>query len=75
MFYIVFYFILKNEQFAHSLIFGELIAQVAHQKIVNERIASFFERVAHWLIFSQKTSDSLRKPMSEFPGLDFCETI
>ena len=34
MFYIGF-FVLKNEQFAHSLIFGELyerIAQVAHQK-------------------------------------------
>ena len=55
----------------------ERIAQVAHQKWVirswlltkNERSARFFERVAHWLIFSQKTSDSLRKPMREFPAL------
>ena len=32
---------------------------------------SFFERIPHSLIFSQKTSDSLRKPMSEFPALIF----
>ena len=30
---------------------------------------SFFERIAHSLIFSQKTSDSLRKPISESPAL------
>ena len=48
----------------------ERIAQVAHQKWANERIARFFERIAHSLIFSQKTSDLLRKPMSEFPALD-----
>ena len=29
---------------------------------------SFFERIAHSLIFSQKISDSLRKPSSEFPA-------
>ena len=42
----------------------ERIAQVAHQKRANERIANFFERIAHSLIFGQKTSDSLGKPMS-----------
>ena len=47
----------------------EQIAQVAHQKWANERIACFFERITHSLIFSQKTSNSLRKPMSEFPAL------
>ena len=71
MFYIrLFYY--KNERFAHSLLFNEQcerIAQVAHQKWANERIARFFERIAHSLIFSQKTSDSLRKPKSEFPAL------
>ena len=29
----------------------------------------FIEGIAHLLTFSQKTSDSLRKPMSEFPTL------
>ena len=47
----------------------EQIAQVAHQKWANEWIAHFFERIAHSLIFGQKTSDLLRKPMSEFPAL------
>ena len=47
----------------------EQIAQVAHQKWANEWIARFFERIAHSLIFGQKTSDSLGKPMSEFPAL------
>ena len=40
----------------------EQIAQVAHKKWVNEWIA-------HSLIFGQKTSNSLGKPMSEFPAL------
>ena len=35
----------------------------------NEGIARFLEQIAHSLIFSQKTSDSLRKLMSEFPAL------
>ena len=52
----------KNEQ-------CEQIAQVAHQKWANEQIARFFERIAHLLIFSQKTSDWLRKAMSEFLAL------
>ena len=47
----------------------ERIAQVAHQKWVNERIAHFFEQITHSLIFGQKSSDSLRKPMNEFPAL------
>ena len=46
------------------------IAQVAHQKWANEQIAHFFEQIAHLLIFGQKTSDSLGKPMSKFPALD-----
>ena len=51
----------------------ERIAQVAHQKWANERIACFFERIAHSLIFSQKTSDLLRKSMSHFPALSGTE--
>ena len=47
----------------------ERIAQGAHQKWANEQIARFFERSAQLLIFSQKTSDSLRKLLSEFPAL------
>ena len=47
----------------------EQIAQVAHQKWANEWTARFFERIAHSLIFGQKTSDSLGKPMSKFPAL------
>ena len=38
----------------------------------NERMSEslvFFEQIAYALIFSQKLSDSLRKPMSEFPAL------
>ena len=56
----------------------ERFAQVAHQKWMNEWIAcffskwvnhSFFEQIAHSLIFLQKTIKSPRKPMSEFPAL------
>ena len=58
----------------------ERIAQVDHQKWANmskslrlitknEQIARFFERITHLLIFLQKTSDWLRKPMSKFPAL------
>ena len=32
-------------------------------------MACFFERIAHSLIFGQKTSDLLGKSMSEFPAL------
>ena len=38
-------------------------------KWANERISRFFEQIAHSLIFFSKTSNSLRKPMSEFPTL------
>ena len=37
----------------------------------NERIARFFERIAHLLIFSQKTSDSLRNPMKNSQPCNF----
>ena len=47
----------------------EQIAQGVHQKWANEWIARFFERIGHSLIFGQKTSKSLGKPMSEFPAL------
>ena len=47
----------------------EQIAQVTHQNWANEWIAHSFELIAHSLIFGQKTSDSLGKPMSEFPAL------
>ena len=47
----------------------EWIAQVAHQKLANEWIAHFFGQIAQLLIFGQNMSDSLRKPMSEFPAL------
>ena len=59
----------KNEQ-------CEQIAQVTHQKWANERIARFFERITHSLIFSKNTNDALRKPMSEFPALEkWCMNI
>ena len=47
----------------------EQITQVAHQKWAKEWIAHFFKRIANSLIFGQKTSDLLGKPMSEFPAL------
>ena len=48
----------------------ERIAQVARQKLANERIAHLFEKIAHFCsCFLQKTSDWLRKKMSEFPTL------
>ena len=105
LFFSIFYtgfFILKNERFAHYLIFGEWcmqiaqfthqkwamwanhsgrspkmsdhdrFTQVAHQKWANERITCFFEWIAHSLYFLQKTSNSIRKPMSEFPALIIC---
>ena len=58
-----------------SLTKNERFAWVAHQKWANVRIARFFEGIANLLIFGQKTSDLLRKPMSEFPALQvytFC---
>ena len=85
MFYIGFLF-KKNERFAPSLTLREQyerIAQVAHQKWaiwVNHSGRSpkmseshvFFSILlnAHSLVFLQKTSDLLRKPMSEFPALE-----
>ena len=49
----------------------ERITQVAHQKWENAWMAYFFERIAYLLIFGQKTSNSLGKPMSEFPALPY----
>ena len=63
MFYIH-VFIWKNERFAHSLFFNE-----RWELTKNERHLFFCEQLAFSLIFSQKTSDSLRKLMSEFPAL------
>ena len=47
----------------------EQIAQVANQKWVNEQIARYFEQITHLLIFGQKTSDLLRKLISEISAL------
>ena len=71
MFYIGFLF-KKNEKFAYSLIFGERcerIAQVSHQKWAMWANRSFFLENRSFAHFLQNTSDSLRKPMSEFPAL------
>ena len=58
----------------------EKIAQVAHQKWTtmsnslrllrgNERMSELLLFLSELLLFGQKTSDSLGKPMSEFPAL------
>ena len=47
------------------------LASSVRQLTKNERIAHFFERIAHSLIFWQKTSDLLGNQMSKFPGLIF----
>ena len=47
----------------------EQIAQIPHQKWVNERIACFFERIAHSLIISQKNERFAQKLIREFPTL------
>ena len=49
--------------------------EVAQQKWANEWIAQFFERIAHSLSFGQKTSNLLRKPMSEFPSLNMGKSL
>ena len=56
----------RSEEMSHH----EQIAQVAHQKWANEWITRFFDWIAHPPIFGQKTSDSLRKLMREFPALN-----
>ena len=53
----------------------ERIVQVAHQKLANECIACFVEQIAHLLSLGQKKSDSLGKPMSEFPALPLTQLI
>ena len=52
----------------------ERIAQVAHQKWAHEWITRFFKRIAHSLIFGQKTSNLLRKPMSKLSNSQPCYT-
>ena len=49
----------------------EWIAQVTHQKWANERITVFLSESLIGSFFCKKTSNSLRKLMSEFPTLDF----
>ena len=75
----------KTERFAHSLFFNEQcerIAQVAHQNWAtirdslrlltkNEWKSESLIFLSNLLIFSQKTSDSLRKPLSKIPTLCF----
>ena len=59
-----------HERFAHQK--WATMSGLLRSLTKNERIARFCERIAHLLIFSQKTSDSVRKPMSEFPALPYC---
>ena len=62
-------FPLFGEQ-GHSLKMND-VSELLRSLTKNEQIACFFVRIAHSLIFSKKDkmSDSLRKPMSEFPTL------
>ena len=56
------FFIEKNEQIAHFL----------KGLTKPERMSDhFFERIAHLLMFGQKPSNSLGKPMSQFPAMVF----
>ena len=70
MFYIGF-FILKNDWFAHSLIYGERcerIAQVNHQKWANEWFACFLSESLIFFAkndgFAQKTDERILSPES-----------
>ena len=70
MFYIGF-FILKNDWFAHSLIYGERcerIAQVDHQKWANEWFACFLSESLIFFAkndgFAQKTDERILSPES-----------
>ena len=70
MFYISFFF---NERFAHSLFLVSDVSELLRPLTKNERMSQlprFIEQITHSLIFGQKTSDSPRKPMSEFPALN-----
>ena len=49
----------KTERFAHSLFLMSEVSELLRSLTKNEQIA-----FAHYLLFSQKTSDSLRKPIS-----------
>ena len=50
----------------------ERITQVAHQQWENERIAHFFKRIAHSLIFSQKTERFAQKTDERIPSPATC---
>ena len=62
----------NHEQFAHILHQKwTTISESLRSLTKNEQIACFFEEIANLISFSQKPSDSLRKPMSKFPALQF----
>ena len=48
---------------------SELLRLLTKNEQMSEALVCFFEQIAHSLIFSQKTSDLLRKSLSEFPAL------
>ena len=58
---------IKSQKEAAMLI--KRFAQVAHDKRATGAFRSFHERIALSLFHSQKMSESLEKPMSEFPTL------
>ena len=55
-------------RYGHSLKMSD-VSDSLRSLTKNERIANFFERIAHSLIVGQKTRDSLGNPMSEFLAL------
>ena len=60
----------NHEPFAHVAQRKCAIVSEWHRLLTkNEWITRCFEQIAHSLIFGQKTSDSLGKPMSEVPAL------
>ena len=62
----------NHEQFAHILHQKwTTISESLRSLTKNEQIACFFEGIANLLSFSQKPSDSLKRPMSKFPALQF----
>ena len=51
------------------------VSELLRSLTKNERIARFFEQITHSLIFSQKTSDSLRKPTSKFQAMGISQQV
>ena len=68
MFYLGFLFLKISDSLISSFLVSD-VSKSLRSLTKNEQIARFFERITHSLIFSQKTSDLLRKQMSEFPAL------